>query len=387
MIRYVKKTAAILAAVLVLSCILSACAKQPDENEVLLQENWTACLEASEQIYGNMRWAFGYAETFAREGTWESLQKARAACCAAMLELYQLELPGNTMTQEQMAALMNQGVEADVVATELAQLPALLRYKLNTMQCLLYLLRDDVYLAPSAEKIGSWVQSNQDNVRQQCEYLTITTNYLLLQMTDRSLWDRLPEQVPTIGEFRGDWEKDPLQLQVAADRVLDEMALQLDAEAGYLGISEYTLKIVQEAVQTGDLSALAESLFTMEDVPFCFPMPQWLPQELLWYYMAEDENGELGLVRAGDTADWQPAACYIPCDGITMEDIHGYEERLTFWGMDYYSTEENGSYQILVDGGEGDLLLTWTAEETTLYLTEPVGCLMPELYLGAMVLE
>jgi len=27
----------------------------------------------------------------------------------------------------------------------------------------------------------------------------------------------------------------------------------------------------------------------------------------------------------------------------------------------------------------------WTPEETLLYLTEPVGCLIPELYLQAMI--
>lgn len=389
MSRWIRKTAAVLAAVLLLAGMLSAFGKQPDEKEVLLQENWAACLETYEQLYGTMLWAFDYAEAFVRDNTWESLQKARAACCSAILALEKLEMPENTMTLEQMQALMDKGVEADVVATEITSLPTLRIYKIQTMTLLLYLLRDDVYLAPSAEKIGSWIKSNRDNVSWQCEYLGVTTNYLLLQMEDQSFWQTLPERFPTIGESCREWSTDPVLLQAEADRILDNMAGQLSAESEYLGISEYTLKVVQEAVRTGDLQILAKELHRIDGVPGYFPLPSWLPQELIWYYLIEDQQTEeLRLLQAGETMETAPSACYIPCDGITMEDMGSYEEQLRYWGMDYYgSHDETGAYDILVSAGDSRLLVKWTEEETLLYLTEPIGCLMPELYLGAMVLE
>lgn len=386
--RLRQRIVAVMLSFLLCFSLLSGCAKTPDENETALQNQWMACLEASEQIYSNMLWAFEYAEAFSQDNSWESLQKARAACCSVIQSMYAMQLPENTMSQEQLFALMEKGIEADVVTVEIAQLPTLLNYKLNTMKCLLYLLRDDVYLAPSANKIGNWVKSNHNNALQQCEYLAVTTNYLLLQMQDTGLWNDLSERCPSIGKFCSEWKADPDDLQMEADRILDEMALQLDAESEYLGISEYTLKTVQDAVASGDLQPLSDALHTMDHVPAWFPMPDWLPQEILWYYLTEDEStGDLNVVQTGEDLSEELSACYIPCDGITMEDVHRYEERLVTWGMNFYSTEENGTYQILVDGGDSDLLLTWTQEKTTLYLTGKIGCLMPELYLAAMTME
>lgn len=384
-----KRMAAVLAAALLLSLALAGCAaepKKPDENEIQLQAQWSACLEASDRIYADMCWAFAYAEAFSREPSWDNLQKARAACSSVISSMYAMELPENTMSQEQLTALMDKGVDADVVVTELENLPTQLNNRLTTMQCLLYLLRDDVYLTPSAEKIGSWVKTNQDGAGLQCEYLAVTTNYLLLQMEDRSLWDTMADRFSAIGPFCGHWEADPKALETEADRVLDEMESQLAAESGYLGISEYTLELVRGAVETGDLQPLADALYPIEGVPAWFPMPEWLPQDLLWYYLME-EDGELRLLNTGEALDQAPAACYIPCDGITREDMRSYAARLEFWGTDHYVQEENDTCQILVDGGECKMLVTWTQEETLLFLTDGIGCLMPELYLGAMWME
>ena len=59
------------------------------------------------------------------------------------------------------------------------------------------------------------------------------------------------------------------------------------------------------------------------------------------------------------------------------------------WGIETYDTwnEAMKPRQLLGNNESGAMMIEWTEDETLLYLTEPVGCLIPELYLYAMTME
>ena len=69
--------------------------------------------------------------------------------------------------------------------------------------------------------------------------------------------------------------------------------------------------------------------------------------------------------------------------------MQAYEARLGQWGLETYGTWDEGgdTYQVLVNSGGSTMLIKWTGAETLLYLSEPVGCLIPELYLYAMTAQ
>ena len=64
-----------------------------------------------------------------------------------------------------------------------------------------------------------------------------------------------------------------------------------------------------------------------------------------------------------------------------------FSAMLESWGLEPYTTwdEASQSLQILVTAGESTMLVKWGEESTVLYFTEPVGCLIPQLYYAAML--
>ena len=72
-----------------------------------------------------------------------------------------------------------------------------------------------------------------------------------------------------------------------------------------------------------------------------------------------------------------------------QEDVTAYGEYLQQWGIETYDkwNEAKDTWQLLANSGSSTMMIEWTEDETLLYLTEPVGCLIPELYLYAMTMK
>lgn len=385
-----KRMAAMAAALVLLATVLTGCAKEPDENTTALLENWENFLAYHEQILGDMLWAYDCVEAFSRDNEWDSLLKAQAASSAALLSLRQRELPECTLTQEQGVALMNDGIEADTVLTEYEALGSTVQTKQDTMTLLTYLLTDDVFLTESVEMIDAWLESGRTYVDLEARYLWLATNYLLLQAEQEPLWEQWQTQFPVLAASAEPWRKDTEEIMRCTDQVLDSMGQELINSAGYVGTSEYTLEIVREAVETGDVSTLAREIHTISGVPGYFPVPAWLPDVLNCYLVTDAQTQEKRLVQAGEELSQIPSACYILCTGIALEEVEAYEERMaSVWGLDTYGQWEEAeqTYQVLITSGSSQMMIEWTQEETILFLTEPVGCLIPELYLMAMLAQ
>lgn len=382
--------ATVVAFILIVTGLVGCSSKVLDEREAALQEQWAACLEFIEETYEITEWVFSYADTFAHNNSWDSMMKARAACGSAILALDGMKVPDPLVTPEQYTALMEAGVEADVVYQEFQGLDTNCGYRIDTLRQLEYYLRDDIYLAPSADQLSAWLETNREDIRLQCEYMCLTTNYLLLQLGNDSLWKEMPERFPTIASVQDKWNRDQEALQVECGEVLNAMEDLLKDENAYLGTSEYTLKLVEEAVDTGDLGRLEAVIHHMDGIPAYFPLPSWLPVETMWHYLIPDtESDSPRFVQAGEKIDQVPSACYISCDAIALEEIIAYGEYLAQWGIETYDTwdEAKDTWQLLANSGSSTMMIEWTEYETLLYLTEPVGCLIPELYLYAMTIE
>lgn len=375
---------------LIATCLVGCSSKGLEEKEIALQKQWIACLEFTEETYKTMEWVFSYAEAFACDNSWDSMMKARAACGSAILALNGLEVPEALLTPEEYTALLEEGIEADVVYQEFHYLDTNCGYRVDTLRRLECYLRDDIYLAPSADQLSAWLKTNRENIRLQCEYMCLTTNYLLLQLGSDSLWKEMPERFPTIASSQKKWNQDQEALQVECGEVLNAIEGLLKDENAYLGTSEYTLKLVQEAVDTGDLSRLEAVIHRMDGVPTYFPLPFWLPVETMWHYLVPDtESDSPRFAQVGEQLNQVPSACYISCDEIALEDVTAYGEYLSQWGIETYDTwnDTKDTWQLLAKSGSCTMMIEWTEDETLLYLTEPVGCLIPELYLYAMTMK
>ena len=356
------------------------------ENKTVLREQWAYCLRASDWIYGKMLWAFEYADAYTKENTWDNLLKARAACSAAKLSLQQVQLQGPELTQEQYLLLMRQGIEAEAVLSQFDQLETERQQNLYTLTCLEALLTEDVYLAPTAQKLSDWVENCTRTLELESQYLRLTTNYLFLQMGDRQ-WGEIPQQYPVIFSSCGSWSKDSEQLQAEGASILDEIEAQLDGSVMYVGISEYSLALVQQALEGKEISP---QLQPISGVPAYFPEPNWLWDDASYSYLFSDpDTQEKRMIQPGEALTQAPEVCYIQCQGVSLEQVQEYEQLLNALDIESFGDwdEEDQSYSILAKSGESLMMVKWSQEETVLYLKKPIACLMPLLYYEAMMTQ
>lgn len=352
---------------------------------MLLWENYLAVME---DAYSHMDWALDYARQFADDNSWESLQKARAASSAAKIYIQNLPLPEFTLSQEQCIRLMEAGIEADVVQSEYLNLPAEKTLLENTMTSLETKLQHDVFLSANVSVLGDWVDIQYETIKDISEYLCLTTNYLLLQTKNDALWNLLPEKYPGIASVRNEWYEDADLLMQNTALVFDRYQDRFVQMEELLGTAEYTLILVQEALETGNLEYLIRELHSISGVPAYLPAPEWLPEDASYHYFAaEHGTGENRLIQSGENLSEPPASCYISCTGISREQVEAYGAHLKTWGItslvDWNEAEQ--TYQVFVILDQSQIVIQWTQEETVIYLTDPIACMIPHLYLLAML--
>lgn len=387
----------VLSWLLILSLLLSGCgAKEPEsvqtqpsvtEEKQILLEHLTRYLDAEEAILGHARWALDYAQAYARDNSWESLQKARAAAAAAKQAVEYVSLPEYTLTKAQSDALTAAGVEVDALHSEYLGQAMSRTQKATMLGTLEAMLQQDVFLTASVSMFGPWIETNRNLLGDTCEYLCLMTNYLLLQLEDTGLWEQLPRKYPLIAEGQSQWSDDPGGLMESSTEVLDRYESRFVEVEEYLGVADYTLLLVQEAVQTGELENLSRMIHQTDGVPAYIPLPYWMPESPRYSYVVTDpRTGDVKLVESGQALEEKIAACYIPCPGISREDAESYGQQLTAAGLEPYVqwNEETQTLQLFTVTGESQMLVKWTQAETVIYLTEPIACLIPELYLAAM---
>ena len=355
--------------------------------EKLLTE-WFQLLEVHESIYSGIFRTLDYIQMYTRDSSWESLLKARASASASQIALRQMELPALTMTSEEISLLLPEDGDSVVFQQEFEMMEALPADKDMTVSLLCYTLENDVFLQASVEDtIPTMVEFYREYFTYEYRYMCQFTNYLLLKLDYTEIWEDWKLLLPCMASCVDIWYDDTEKLQEETKLLQDAMSALRVQQGSMLGTSEFTLEIVQDAVQTGALEVLQREIREIPNVPGYFPVPAWLPDVQYLYLVTDTDTGEKRMVNRGEELISVPSACYISCGIIPLEDVEAYAEQLAQWNIQTYSTWNNDKdlFQILVNSGSSTMMVEWTPEETLLYLTEPVGCLIPELYLQAMI--
>ena len=360
------------------------------ENEKqLLLDHWTQYLTAKEDIHSRMHWVLDYVDACLADNQWESLLKARVACNAAAAYLQDYELPEFTLTQEQCNSLIGDGIEADLVQAEYLNLPTALGQELDTLASLDALLNHDVFLQASWESLSAWSEACRGGLEDLAQYYGLSTNYLLLQLENPELWNNFPEQYPTLSQMTAEWEESPDALLEQGNAILNQYEERLTQMSACVGTSEYTLQLVQEALDTQDLTYLIQALHTIENVACYIPMPNWmLDSYVCTYRITNPGNSEQEAIQAGQEISSAPSGYYVSASA-TQEEVAQYAQTLASYGFSPSAgwKEETGAYQVVLLEENVSLIVEWTEDETVLYMSDPIACLIPELYLIAMMAE
>lgn len=366
---------------------------QESELEMIKEKLLNECfelMEVNEQLYSGIFRSLDYTDEYVDIFSWDSLLKARASASAALVAIRQLELPEFDLSSAEMDMLEEADIEANDVQREYEALEGVRTSKENTAALFCYTLEDDVFMKASVEDvIPAMAEFYRDYFMLEYRYMCLFANYMLIQLDAEGAWQMWTAQLPYMAACADDWYEKTTDVKRATDSVLDEMQALQTQMGSFLGVSEFTLEIVQEAVETGDITALQREINVIDGVPGYFPIPAWLPDVVSLYLMNDPDTQEKRLVRAGEELNSVPSVCYISCGAIMQEDVTAYEANLQQWGIETYTTwnESKDTWQLLANSGNSTMMIEWTEDETLLYLTEPVGCLIPELYLYAMTTQ
>lgn len=367
----------------------TAAPQQNPEKEKLL-EQWFELLKAYENVYSSLFQTMEYMEAFGRDNSWDSLLKARASTSATMVLIRQMELPALTLTEAEIGLLADAEVEINAVQREFENLGNWINNMDDTVTLIHYTLEEDVFLkAEAQESVPAKATFYREYHSLEYRFISLFTNYLLLQLDAADTWQTYLEQLPCMAACADMWYDDPTATEEASMGVLDEMeALQVQM-GSFLGTSEFVLEILEEALQTGELDNLRREINLIDGVPAYFPIPRWLPDVLTLYMMPDADTQANRLVVAGEKLERAPSACCISCGAIALEDVQAYAEILEQVGIVTYGAwnDAKDEWQLLAKNGDSTVCINWTKNETTIYLKEPLGCLIPELYLYAMILE
>ncbi len=362
-----------------------------DELRDEVHDYWMDNLEVSDQIYGTMLWTMEYVDAYANDTTWENLLKAKTACIAAMETLNSLEAPENPITMWD--HLMLTLLRIDTVWLEYGDAEGNLESSRITLNRFFANLEGDVYMKGTVETFPETTRISIDLLKDNLAYQAVTTNYLLAQLDRPEEWKDIKETFPTIGAFCGEWQGDTEQLQDDCDRILDAMEQHAAEDTAFYAASEEMLSILEEAVSTGDLSVLKEEVCAPWGFEQYYVDPGFGFPDYQLYRFEDPQTEELYAIKPGERISQIPDICYMVYSRIPWEQVKDYLQRMDDWG---YHTEwygDNGDEEQIAfiswdkENTEGAMFIEWTESETILYLVEPVSCMIPEVYLVALLAE
>lgn len=356
---------------------------------------WEYCLRVQDWICDTVLWALDGVQPFSEEFTWDTLLKARATVSAAKSFLKNVELTGYEVSNEDYLTLLKAGLEPEVVLSEYENLEITLSQSLTMLTCLEEMLLTDIFLAPNAHALGDWLDNCQELVELECQYLCLTTNYLMLQWEYPEKWSNFSETYPTISKSIDVWYTDPDLLMEKGTETLDRISSLQTGEAEYFGISSYTYNLVRgtstSLMQSGNYQykKLLPYLQTISGTDAFFPIPGWLPEELqIVYQLPDPATNETRSIQYREAVEVQPSLCLISCSDIEREQIENYAALLQSLNLEVHTDfSKADTCLILCKNGDYTLSVQWKNRETDLYLSSSVGCLAPEWYLAALLSE
>ena len=352
-----------------------------------LLNDWGSYLYNCEHLYANTDWAVQYADAYAKEPSWENLQKARAAVCMALVYAAAYELPEADASAEDQDALLDRGLDVSFVQVSLDEYQQEKQKLQNTLLNLQGTLEgENAFWQYTLESLGMKTANMLEYSRHIRRYLAVTTNYLLQVLGEEADAEAytafVAQHCPTIAAHMAEFPGGTAELEAAAASVLDDAEACLLVEEELLGRSNAALMLYEEILASGDLSQLAEKAVAMADLPIPLPDPYWydgLNADIQYYWRNAEGKAEICEEYAQLTV---PDACLVRYTGITREALDLYLDYLNECGIAHSTpTEADGKYTVLYEIGDGTVMFQMENGVLKVYMAEGPVLFAPTWYI------
>lgn len=347
--------------------------------------SWDAYISFRNEMDAIELWTLEHVERYSQERTWQSLLKARAALAVGYTAMRQLQTPDSYIERAVINALPNE--EVITVAESLSGTPGELESACMAFANLQYELEDAFLYELDNERLAEAVSFYRQELEIGERNNARITNHLLLTWSMKDRWEEIAQQYPAFAAFMGEWEKKDAVLRSLSESAQDTLEKLYQVYRNSQLYSETALETVRNAVENERLAELAAKIVLPADLPrtadgslALFPSPAWLQEPRNVYYAVHDADRGVQAIRLGDELNEEPTAVYYYYDYVTREEYEQYFEQLQLLGFPgLLKDNEDGSSMMMVLQDEYLLAVQWTASETILTLSNPMGCLVSPL--------
>ena len=376
----------IFALILTFCCLLTACgAPAAPTQEQSLEQAKDALLEEYYKVLTCIQvrteallWAYDYAIAFSEDVSWEHLQKANAAASAARQTIEVQQAPVLDLSEEHYMILQDAGIDFLAVLDGFSSFETGHTADLTSAMWLEDLFVESIFFSAYLQQLPDILKAKRDMTVAMAEYECATVNDLLLQLGREQLWDTYLQSLPTLHALRGDWRNDSSELSLHAAALLDRYEKQMVVDGQCIGLTQYIYTLVDDALATGDHSALQKALHPYADLPAVFPAPVWLDAQIGSYYTVADALTQAPrTIQPGEDLP-PPSARIIECAPVSRQDVEYYKYILDAYSIAYTEDEDDGIYRLQAGGQDGTLCIEWSEPSTQLFLYEPIACLLSE---------
>lgn len=279
-----KFLAVILIIALLASLLLMPKIHRNTQNTEALYQQLSQCLFYYDSLYESILWSLDYAQEYTTKTDWAALSRARAACTAAKVAIMEEPLLDNTVSMEQYLELLHNNVESDLVYSLWEDIQEEATQFLQIMHSLESFVYEQIHFYEMTPRLETWISDCRAYIQAHCKYLTLITNYLLLQMDMESRWATLSEQMPTIYSFSQDLSTDKTLITEQYAKAHEEYNAcylrmeDLDSICSYSKRLESIATSISHRPSVSDV--MAPYMWQIPDIPAYFPMPEWLENTL-----------------------------------------------------------------------------------------------------------
>lgn len=339
---------------------------------------WEKYLSFRNRMDGIGLWAYGYAQRYLEDPSWDNLIRARAAASAARRALKQIEAPQVELDSEVRAALKGRLEEMVMVTDNITAASLELQTMDMQMDNLEQSLQDFFLYTLDTARLKIETEFFRADCEHKNAYYGYITNALLLRFHMKPRWETLQQDCPVLAQFWQPWEASDKRLQARAEDEINQAEQLMQEKQKQLLYAEESLANMEQAVNTGNWALLLEQMEQPAGMPVCFPLPPWDQERTIHY--AQREGELIHLVSCGDDLEQRPDLAYIYYAHVSREEFEAYCSMLEGLGFAFVQKDmEDGGAMALAKQGEYSLAVLFSEEETVLRTGEPMASMLSQL--------
>ena len=333
---------------------------------------WADYLRVLDRAYASELWALGYVQDYLESGDWADLKKARAACIASARYLSELSMTEDDLSEEEYLYLANMGIDTGYQSLTFASAADTVEGAHSFIRNrMLENLEYHIFYKEIVENLKDEIAVERDAVFCMCRYQCVETNYLLLSLKDyihaEDEWASILDTYQILSVGAEEWLDTELDLKTAADACLDEYEENLLKQSDVLSGLNAELYNMMQIIQKEDSKALAESAYSMVNLPDFLPMPTWYdPGKTGYLSFIQNEKEEISYPESGEELFDADYGVYIQIQEISEEEIVDYLAAAEPFADQIWKGEEAAVWYISMP--EYQVKIDWKEDRTATFL-------------------